>query len=365
MPQQPFVSVITPVHNGACYLTECIESVLAQTYQNWEYVIVDNCSSDESAAIAAAYAQRDFRIRLAHTGKLLRAPDSWNYALTQISPRSEYCKIVHADDWIFPECIARMVELAIANPSVILVSSYRLLGNKLDNNQLTRYPNSVFRGRDAARWFLREKHNVFGNPSSILIRSDAVRRRSVFYQESNEIRQAMDIQACLEVLKDGDLGFVHQVLTFSRLHTGSLSTSLAAFMLEYPERLHFLQQFGSFYLDDDEYQMVWKEAVAEYAHMLALCIFFGKPSDFWEYHRGQQELLGITITPLTIAREACWRVVLSITRPIRRLMQWRKQHRRLDRARIAAKKKPASVKVGSEETIQNPPAQTTSSHRGW
>jgi glycosyltransferase involved in cell wall biosynthesis len=364
MPQQPFVSIVTPVHNGASYLAECIESVLSQTYENWEYVIVDNRSNDESAAIAAAYAQRDSRIRLAHTEQLLEIPYSWNYALSQISPQSQYCKIIHADDWIFPECIARMVALAVANPSVILVSSYRLLGNRLDNSQLARYPNSVFRGRDAARWFLREKHNVFGNPSSTLIRCDAIRRRPAFYQEPKEIQQAIDIQACLEVLKDGDIGFVHQVLTFSRLHTGSFSTSLAAFMLEYPERLHFLQQFGSFYLDDDEYKMVWKEAVAEYARMLALCLFFGKPSDFWEYHRRQQKLLGIAITPLTIAREACWRVVLSITRPIRRLMQWRKQHRRLDRARIAAKKKPASVKSGSE-AIQSRHAETASTHHGW
>jgi len=338
---------------------------LAQTYENWEYVIVDNFSADESAAIAAAYAQKDPRIRLAHTEQLLRAPDSWNYALSQISPRSEYCKIIHADDWIFPECIARMVAVAVDNPSVIVVSSYRLLGNKLDNNQLARYPNTVFRGREAARWFLRDKHNVFGNPSSILIRCDAIRKRPVFYPESDDIRQAMDIQSCMEVLKDGDVGFVHQVLTFSRLHTQSLSTSLAPFMLEFPERLHFLQQFGSFYLDDDEYKAVWKEAVAEYARMLALCLFFGKPSDFWEYHRQQQQQLGISITPVTIAREACWRVVLSITRPIRRLMQWRRQHRRLDRARAAARKRPASVKDSKVDNVEARRAETASTHHGW
>lgn len=362
MPQEPFVSVITPVHNGASFLAECIESVLGQTYQNWEYVIVDNRSTDESAAIAAAYAQRDSRIRLAHTPQLLRAPESWNYALLQISPRSQYCKVIHADDWIFPECIARMVELAAANPSVILVSSYRLLGNKLDNNQLARYPNSVFRGRDAGRWFLREKHNVFGNPSSILIRCDAIRRRPVFYQGSDDIRQAMDIQTCLEVLQDGDVGFVHQVLTFSRLHTQSLSTSLAPFMLEYPERLHFLQQFGTFYLDHDEYKAVWKEAVAEYARMLALCVFFGKAPDFWAYHREQQRRLGVSITPLTIAREACRKVVLSVTRPVRRLLKWRRQHRSLDEARIAARKKPASVGISEMESIKDQPAQAVSTH---
>jgi len=362
MPQQPFVSVVTPVHNGASFLAECIESVLAQTYRNWEYIIVENCSTDGSGAIAASYARKDSRIKLCHTGQLLKVPDSWNFALSQVSPHSEYCKIIHADDWIFPECLARMVELAVANPSVVLVSSYRLLGNRLDNNQLARYPNEVFPGREAARWFLLDKHNVFGSPSSHLIRSDAVRRQP-FYERSEEIRQGMDLHTCLETLKHGDLGFVHQVLTFTRLHTESLSTSLAAFMLEFPERLHFLKRFGDTYLEKDEYQAVWKEAVAEYTRMLALCLFFGKPHDFWEYHRKQQQQLGIAITPFTIVREACRKVVLSVTRPIRRLMQWRRQHRRLDRARMAARKKPASVTNPKAENIENRHSEALSTHQ--
>ena len=60
----PLVSVVTPVYNGAAYLSECIESVLAQTYTNWEYIIVNNCSTDRTRDIASHYAQQDTRIRL-------------------------------------------------------------------------------------------------------------------------------------------------------------------------------------------------------------------------------------------------------------------------------------------------------------
>ena len=45
---EPLVSVVTPVYNGDKYLADCVESVLKQTYQNWEYVIVNNCSTDRT-----------------------------------------------------------------------------------------------------------------------------------------------------------------------------------------------------------------------------------------------------------------------------------------------------------------------------
>ena len=52
MESQPLVSVVTPFYNTADYLGECIESVLRQTYENWGYVLVDNCSTDGLSEIA-------------------------------------------------------------------------------------------------------------------------------------------------------------------------------------------------------------------------------------------------------------------------------------------------------------------------
>ena len=62
--KQPLVSVVTPVYNEEKNLAECIESVLAQTYPNWEYVIVNNRSTDRSLEIAQRYAAQDARIRV-------------------------------------------------------------------------------------------------------------------------------------------------------------------------------------------------------------------------------------------------------------------------------------------------------------
>ena len=58
----PMISVLTPVYNGERYLAECIESVRAQTFTDWEYIIVDNCSEDGSADLAERYAATDERI---------------------------------------------------------------------------------------------------------------------------------------------------------------------------------------------------------------------------------------------------------------------------------------------------------------
>src|SRR4030095_4995561 len=66
----PLVSVVTPVYNGERYLAECIESVLAQTYQNWEYIIVNNCSTDRTREIGESYGRKDERIRIHNNRQL-------------------------------------------------------------------------------------------------------------------------------------------------------------------------------------------------------------------------------------------------------------------------------------------------------
>src|SRR2546422_5043747 len=125
---QPLVSVVTPVYNGEKYLAECIESVLAQTYQSWEYIIINNCSTDRSLEIAQSYAEKDARIRIHNNQEFVGREANENIAFRQITPESKYCKMVHADDWLFPECLMKMVELAEANPSVGIVGAYGLHG---------------------------------------------------------------------------------------------------------------------------------------------------------------------------------------------------------------------------------------------
>src|SRR5262245_14243588 len=99
-----------------------------------------------------------------------------------MSSSSFFCKVLHADDWLFPECLERMVELAHSRPSVGLVSSYCLVGPRVCLDGLS-YPSTHVSARDVCRQTLIGGVYVFGSPTSHLIRSEFIRRRSDFYDE--------------------------------------------------------------------------------------------------------------------------------------------------------------------------------------
>src|SRR3546814_8362260 len=90
MHAQPFVSVVTPVYNGGRFLVECIESVLAQSHGNLEYVVLDNASTDETSAILERYRRLDPRIQVFRNDETLWVIDNWNSALERISRSEEH-----------------------------------------------------------------------------------------------------------------------------------------------------------------------------------------------------------------------------------------------------------------------------------
>ena len=155
------MSIVTPVYNNAEYIAECIESVLAQTYQNWDYIVVDNCSTDDSGEIARRYAAKEPRIRVLKNTQFLKVVSNHNHAVRQISPKSKYCKVVFADDWMFPQCIEEMVAVAEEHPSVGVVGAYALEEHRIVWSGLP-YPSTVVPRHICRRLFLDDLY-VFGN----------------------------------------------------------------------------------------------------------------------------------------------------------------------------------------------------------
>lgn len=284
MTHGPSVNVVTPFYNTRDFLPECIESVLRQTYDNWEYLLVDNGSTDGSDKIAAHYASRfPDKIRLIHTDSFLSQVQNYNFALSHISPESKYCKMVQADDWIFPDCLRAMVEVAEAYPSVGIVAAYQLEDEiRLDG---LPYPSYEVSGRDACRMYFLKGKYLFGSPTSSLIRSNAIRARNPFYDE--RYAPFEDGHVCFDLLRSWDFGFIHQVLSYSRYDNGGMMSRLRQFDLGPFLHLTMLVAHGSDHLSPDEYKYCLKRAEREYFLYLtkSACALHSRNSDFWEFHR--------------------------------------------------------------------------------
>jgi glycosyltransferase involved in cell wall biosynthesis len=289
---KPLVSVVTPVFNGEPYLRECIESVLAQTYANWEYTIVNNCSSDRTLDIAQEYAKRDSRIRVHDNDAFVRVIENYNEAFRQVSPESQYCKVVAADDWLFPECLDRMVRLAEENPSVAIVGAYQLRSTGVDTEGLP-YQKTAFPGRTICRMQLMGGPYVLGTPTTVLYRSSIVRSRHAFYNESN---LHADDEACVEFLEHQDFGFVHQLLTFGRVQEGSMTSFSERLNTGMAGQLRLLASYGPKYLTDRELEQRLREVLGEYYRCLGKEVFKVRDRQFWRYHRARLAELGYTLS---------------------------------------------------------------------
>jgi glycosyltransferase involved in cell wall biosynthesis len=279
---QPLVSVVTPVYNGEDHLAQCIESVVAQTYDNWEYIIVNNRSTDNTLSIARSYEKKDNRIRIHDNDNFLPMMKNWNHALLQMSSNSKYCKVVHADDWLFPQCVEQMVSVAEAHASVDLVGSYGLKGTRIVGQGLP-YPSEFMPGQELGRLVLLGHVYPFSRPTSILISSDLIRQRGSFY---NEGYLHADVAACYEVLQDSDFGFVHQVLFFVREHDQSVTSSNVKSLNKIIySNMDLLTMYGPTYLTPEEYQEKLKKDVSQYYRFLARSLFEWRGKDFWNFHR--------------------------------------------------------------------------------
>lgn len=120
----PQISVIVPIYNAEKYLTECIDSILAQTLHDIEIILVDDGATDSSPAICDAYAAKESRIKVIHKNNG-RAASARNAGLR--IAQGEYIAFVDSDDWIAPDMYEKMLA---AGADVCLCDYVRFQGEK-------------------------------------------------------------------------------------------------------------------------------------------------------------------------------------------------------------------------------------------
>lgn len=122
---KPKVSIGLPVYNGENYLAEAVDSILAQTYENFELIISDNASGDRTEEICRAYAAKDNRIIYIRNEENLGAAPNYNQIFFAAS--GKYFKWIAHDDLCAPEFIARSVEILERDPNVVVCYSKTVL----------------------------------------------------------------------------------------------------------------------------------------------------------------------------------------------------------------------------------------------
>ena len=306
---RPLVSVVTPFHNTGLYLDECIRSVRAQSYTDFEYLLLDNCSTDNSAQIAHEHAAADNRIRVISNDSILDQVANYNRALGLISKDTRYCKLVQADDWIHPRCLEEMVSLADSDPDIGLVSSFRLQGRMVTGTGLS-HTERVLDGHDVCRRQLREGSFFFGSPTTVMYRADLVRGRDPFF-ESGRLHE--DTEKCYQILQSHKFGFVHEVLSFSRTDNESMMSRARRYNASSLDRLICIERFGPTFLDANEFARLRDLQLRSYFQFLGSQWLRNRDLEFWRYHRRGLASIGRTLPMATVAvyaaREMAWNLV--------------------------------------------------------
>lgn len=165
---RPLVSIVLPTHNGSRYLAASIESCLRQTLANWELIIVDDCSSDDTPKIIERFVKSDSRIRSIHHAINQRIPKALNSGFG--SSRGRFLTWTSDDNLYEPDALNIMVAELTANPNVALVyanvieigpNDEVLREYKLPNPDLLRSKNCVH----ACFLYRREAYDIVGDYS--------------------------------------------------------------------------------------------------------------------------------------------------------------------------------------------------------
>lgn len=128
------VSIITPIYNSENFLEQCIQSVISQTYKNWEHILVDDCSTDKSADIILECAEKDSRIKYIKLNKNSGAGIARNTAIE--AAKGKYIAFLDSDDLWYPEKLEKQLNFMQKNDYHFSFTDYDVIdvtGNKLSN----------------------------------------------------------------------------------------------------------------------------------------------------------------------------------------------------------------------------------------
>lgn len=209
------VSVCIPTYNHAHFLKDALDSVLAQTYNNFELVVVDNCSTDATRELVADYANRDGRVRYFCNETNVGPRENLNRCLQHAS--ASYIKILCADDLLEPACLERSMRAFIDHAEVVLVAhARRLVDADLQPIRIAGYSDrdELVDGQKMIDYSL-FNGNYIGEPSAVIFRKE-----DALPGFDTSFRLMIDLELWLRLLEKGSLCYLAEPLSSFRVHAG-------------------------------------------------------------------------------------------------------------------------------------------------
>lgn len=214
---EPAVTVLTAVRNGAAHIAEAIESVRAQTFDDHEYVIVDDASQDETPAIVESHSRDDPRIRLVRRDV---AGGPYVAANTGLAcARGEFLVRIDADDLAVPHRIERQVAFLSSHASLDACAS--LVSIKTDDVLIDHGIGALPMRPRTLKWRLCVRPGLVH--STACVRTQAFRELGGY----RELPLAQDYRMWCDFARDDRLGIVSEVLTYWRRHGGQVTNERA------------------------------------------------------------------------------------------------------------------------------------------
>jgi glycosyltransferase involved in cell wall biosynthesis len=212
---EPLVSICLPTYNYARFLPQAIQSVLAQTVGDFELLVYDDASTDDTVAVMQPFLD-DERVKLIVQEQNQGIFANFNQSFGQA--RGRYIKFLCADDWLEPTYLEKTLPLFEQMPDLSLVTTAHWHANEEGQHTATQYgpfgdgprvPAELV-ARRLARW-----GNVIGMPTNTLIRRDLLVKVEGF---DAEYAPGADVQLWLKLLAEGDMGWVPEKLCTWRIH---------------------------------------------------------------------------------------------------------------------------------------------------
>ena len=221
----PRVSVVVPSFNNVSFIEATMDSILAQTFEDFELIVADHSSVDGTWELLQRYLP-DPRVRLLRTEAGGGAPRNWERVTA--AARGELLKLVCGDDIIYPDCLRRQVEAMDANPSVVLVAAQRDLIDARGALLLSRRGlaglTGLVAGRMAARHTVVAGSNIFGEPACVLFRRETLQDAGGWDARTPYV---IDEATYVNVLLRGDFVGIDTSLAAFRLSSTQWSVHLA------------------------------------------------------------------------------------------------------------------------------------------